>query len=186
MLELKGVSRRFGGLQALFDVNMTVPAGLVVGLIGPNGAGKTTMINNISGLDHPTEGTIHYKGHAIEKAAPHQITRLGIEYSIDDFGVGYSNLSYVSAFPVDCIKIDRSFISQLPASGPVIGLILALARQIGARTVAEGVETLDQAEWLAAQTCDEAQGFLFHRPMPLDDLKRLLAATAPEDRRAIP
>ena len=124
----------------------------------------------------------------IEKLAGQlrEISELGYRIAIDDFGVGYSNLSYVSAFPVDCIKIDRSFISQLPASGPVIGLILALARQIGARTVAEGVETLDQAEWLAAQTCDEAQGFLFHRPMPLDDLKRLLAATAPEDRRAIP
>lgn len=78
MLELKQVSRRFGGLQALSGVNMLVPEGKVVGLIGPNGAGKTTMINNISGLDHPTEGQIIFDGHAIERAAPHKITRLGI------------------------------------------------------------------------------------------------------------
>ncbi|MGR3515128.1 MAG: putative bifunctional diguanylate cyclase/phosphodiesterase [Paracoccaceae bacterium] len=108
-----------------------------------------------------------------------QISELGYRIAIDDFGVGYSNLSYVSTFPVNCIKIDRSFISQLPASGPVIGLILALARQIGARTVAEGVETEDQAAWLAAQTCDEAQGFWFHRPMPLDALEAMCARPSP-------
>ncbi|PJF22415.1 MAG: ABC transporter ATP-binding protein [Phototrophicales bacterium] len=78
MLELINVSRHFGGLQALLDVNMVVPMGKVVGLIGPNGAGKTTLINNISGLDHPSSGTIRFLGHDISRAAPHRITRLGI------------------------------------------------------------------------------------------------------------
>jgi branched-chain amino acid transport system ATP-binding protein len=78
MLELQRVSRRFGGLQALHDVDMTVAAGRIVGLIGPNGAGKTTLINNISGLDHPTEGSIRFDGHNITTAPPHRITRLGI------------------------------------------------------------------------------------------------------------
>lgn len=114
----------------------------------------------------------------VEKLAEQlrEISALGYRIAIDDFGVGYSNLSYVSAFPVDCIKIDRSFISQLPTSGPVVALILALARQIGARTVAEGVETPDQAAWLASHTCDEAQGFWFYRPMPLTDLTATLEA----------
>ena len=98
------------------------------------------------------------------------IAALGYRIAIDDFGVGYSNLSYISDFPVDCIKIDRSFIGKLPEAGPVIRLILALARQIGACTVAEGVETAEQANWLLAQACDQAQGFLFHPPMPVDDL----------------
>lgn len=78
MLDLQGVSRQFGGLQALNGVNMSVPAGKVVGLIGPNGAGKTTLINNISGLDHPTSGTIRFQNHDIHHAPPHQISRLGI------------------------------------------------------------------------------------------------------------
>jgi branched-chain amino acid transport system ATP-binding protein len=78
MLELRNVSRRFGGLMALSSVAMLVPPGQVTGLIGPNGAGKTTMINSISGLDHPTEGSILFEGKAIHRAAPHQITRLGI------------------------------------------------------------------------------------------------------------
>ncbi|MCB9451535.1 MAG: ABC transporter ATP-binding protein [Anaerolineaceae bacterium] len=78
MLELINVSRLFGGLQALNNVNMTVPAGKVVGLIGPNGAGKTTLINNISGLDHPTSGEIRFNGTPIHTLPPHRITRLGI------------------------------------------------------------------------------------------------------------
>jgi branched-chain amino acid transport system ATP-binding protein len=78
MLELERVSRNFGGLQALNNVTMTVPEGKVIGLIGPNGAGKTTLINNISGLDHPTEGMIRFENQAIHRAPPYRITRLGI------------------------------------------------------------------------------------------------------------
>ncbi|MBE2182850.1 MAG: ABC transporter ATP-binding protein [Anaerolineae bacterium] len=78
MLKLTDVSRQFGGLQALLQVNMLVPRGRVVGLIGPNGAGKTTMINNISGLDHPTSGSIAFMAHDITSASPHRISRLGI------------------------------------------------------------------------------------------------------------
>ncbi|MEL7235788.1 MAG: ATP-binding cassette domain-containing protein, partial [Chloroflexota bacterium] len=78
MLELKNVTRQFGGLRALSDVNMSVAEGLVTGLIGPNGAGKTTLINCISGLDHPTSGNITFKATAIENEKPHAITRMGI------------------------------------------------------------------------------------------------------------
>lgn len=78
MLDLKQVSRNFGGLQALSSVNMHVEAGKVTGLIGPNGAGKTTLINCISGLDHPSSGEITFQGHAIHDAPPHIITRRGI------------------------------------------------------------------------------------------------------------
>lgn len=77
-LELRQVSRYFGGLQALNEVVMSIPKNQVVGLIGPNGAGKTTLINNISGLDHPTSGTIHFEGTDISHAPPHRISRLGI------------------------------------------------------------------------------------------------------------
>lgn len=78
MLELTQVSRVFGGLQALNRVDMTVPANRVVGLIGPNGAGKTTLINNISGLDHPTDGTIRFLNQDIHRSLPHTIAQMGI------------------------------------------------------------------------------------------------------------
>lgn len=78
MLELIDVSRQFGGLRALNNVNMTVSKGKVTGLIGPNGAGKTTLINCISGLDHPTSGGIRFQDQAIENAKPHTVSRLGI------------------------------------------------------------------------------------------------------------
>ncbi|MBK8135212.1 MAG: ABC transporter ATP-binding protein [Chloroflexi bacterium] len=78
MLRLFAVARRFGGLQALSDVNLDVTRGKIVGLIGPNGAGKTTLINSISGLDHPSAGTITFLGEDITYSQPHRITRLGI------------------------------------------------------------------------------------------------------------
>lgn len=96
------------------------------------------------------------------------ITRLGYCIAIDDFGTGYSNLSYISRFPLTCLKIDRSFISQLPKSGPIVHLILALGRQIGATIVAEGVENTDELNWLKAEDCDQVQGFLLAKPTPLD------------------
>ncbi|NLX09570.1 MAG: ABC transporter ATP-binding protein [Chloroflexi bacterium] len=78
MLDIHAVSRHFEGLAALTYVNLSVPEGKVVGLIGPNGAGKTTLLNCISGLDHPTSGTITFRGVPIQRAAPHRITALGI------------------------------------------------------------------------------------------------------------
>jgi branched-chain amino acid transport system ATP-binding protein len=78
MLTLSGVSRRFGGLQALANIELSVGSGRIIGLIGPNGAGKTTLINNISGLDHPTAGSIRFGDADITAAPPHRITRLGI------------------------------------------------------------------------------------------------------------
>lgn len=78
MLELKAVSRQFGGLSALSGVSLRVPPQRIVGLIGPNGAGKTTLINVISGLDQPTSGQIHFGGLPLHNAPPHRVTRAGI------------------------------------------------------------------------------------------------------------
>jgi len=98
----------------------------------------------------------------------------GVGFSLDDFGTGYSNLSYISNFPLKCIKIDRSFIDQLPASGPIIQLILTLARQIGATAVSEGVETAEQLEWLRAEECEQVQGFLLKRPLKVADFNAFM------------
>lgn len=102
------------------------------------------------------------------------ISQMGFRIAIDDFGTGYSNLSYISQFPLDCLKIDQSFINQLPRTGPIISLILTLAKQIGATVVAEGVETQEQLDWLIEHDCDQAQGYLLSRPVDIKDLEAII------------
>jgi EAL domain-containing protein (putative c-di-GMP-specific phosphodiesterase class I) len=99
------------------------------------------------------------------------ITAMGYRLAIDDFGTGYSNLSYISRFPLTCLKIDRSFISQLPDTGPIVQLILTLGQQLGATVVSEGVETAEQLAWLAEHYCDEAQGYYITAPLPVPEFE---------------
>ena len=102
--------------------------------------------------------------------------------SLDDFGTGYSSLTYLCRFPVDIVKIDRSFVSEgRNINEPIVNMILGLARTLGLDVVAEGVETELQAETLRLVGCPAAQGFLFARPAPADDLTARLAAHAPTD-----
>ncbi|AKS46630.1 diguanylate cyclase/phosphodiesterase [Octadecabacter temperatus] len=107
------------------------------------------------------------------------ITAMGYRIAIDDFGTGYSNLSYISRFPLTCLKIDRSFVDQLPTSGPIVQLILTLGQQIGARVVSEGVETQEQLDWLIEHNCEEAQGYLITRPLDVDGFEAFLQGNAP-------
>ena len=99
---------------------------------------------------------------------------MGYRIAIDDFGTGYSNLSYISRFPLNCLKIDQSFITQLPKSGPIISLILTLAKQIGATVVAEGVETQSQLDWLKDHDCAQVQGYLLSRPVVSNKLSTVI------------
>ncbi|SMX32647.1 putative bifunctional diguanylate cyclase/phosphodiesterase [Octadecabacter ascidiaceicola] len=107
------------------------------------------------------------------------ITEIGYRIAIDDFGTGYSNLSYISRFPLTCLKIDRSFVDQLPESGPIVQLILTLGQQIGARVVSEGVETQEQLDWLIEHECEEVQGYLITRPLDVEGFEAFLDGTAP-------
>ncbi|GAB5483552.1 MAG: hypothetical protein Pars92KO_33090 [Parasphingorhabdus sp.] len=100
---------------------------------------------------------------------------MGYRIAIDDFGTGYSNLSYISRFPLNCLKIDQSFIAQLPTSGPIISLILTLTKQIGATIVAEGVETSDQLDWLCKHDCDQVQGYYLSQPVESRELMGVIA-----------
>lgn len=115
-----------------------------------------------------------------------QIKDLGFRFALDDFGTGYSNLAYISKFPFECVKLDKSFVHSLPSSGPLLSLVLTLAKQIGATTVAEGIETPEQFAWLAAQGCDQAQGFLFSPAIPADEFPDALLAIEQRARDLLP
>ncbi len=101
----------------------------------------------------------------------------GIEVAIDDFGTGYSSLAYLKRFDIDYVKIDRSFISNLAPGSSDLALthaIIAMAHALNLKVVAEGVETEEQRDLLKQAGCDYAQGYLFARPMPPDELEKLL------------
>jgi EAL domain-containing protein (putative c-di-GMP-specific phosphodiesterase class I) len=102
----------------------------------------------------------------------------GIKVSIDDFGTGYSSLSYLHRFPVDGLKIDQSFIRQIGPSGQVshiVSAVLAMARNLNLRVVAEGVENPEEVTFLRLHDCDEAQGFYFSPPVKAEAFVALLA-----------
>ena len=102
-------------------------------------------------------------------AALEELHRMGIRVALDDFGTGYSSLSYLRRFPFDKIKIDRSFVADLPEaddSAAIVRAIIGLGRSLKTRVTAEGVETWEQLLMLRAEGCNEAQGYLFSRPLP--------------------
>ena len=106
-----------------------------------------------------------------------RLNELGVEIAIDDFGTGYSSLAYLTTLPISEVKIDRSFVRDLgvtPQSSAVVTAIIALARSLGLRVVAEGVETQRQMEVLHRLGCSVMQGFLFSRAVPADELQRWL------------
>jgi EAL domain-containing protein (putative c-di-GMP-specific phosphodiesterase class I) len=101
-----------------------------------------------------------------------ELKRYGIEVAIDDFGTGFSSLSYLQKLPLSRLKIDRAFIKDIPDSdtGAIAELIVSLGKNLGLKTIAEGVETQVQLERLQQMGCDEIQGFLLGKPMPVDEL----------------
>ncbi|MDO9143440.1 EAL domain-containing protein [Rhodoferax sp.] len=107
-------------------------------------------------------------------ASLHALREMGISIAIDDFGTGFSSLSYLSKFPVDTLKIDRSFVTEMTASAQGLALvstIINLAHALKLKVVAEGVETEAQAQLLRGLACDEMQGYLFSRPVPEEIFK---------------
>jgi diguanylate cyclase (GGDEF)-like protein len=114
-------------------------------------------------------------------AALRDIRQLGCKIHVDDFGTGYSSLSRLKRFTLDALKIDRSFVTDLsnnPDDMSLIKAILALARSLEMKVIAEGVETEQQYQFLKSQGCDEIQGYLFGRPMPVVDFTALLRRRA--------
>jgi diguanylate cyclase (GGDEF)-like protein len=108
-----------------------------------------------------------------------RLRQLGVRIALDDFGTGYSALSYLRKFPLDKIKIDRSFVTDIASQSDQVAIIqavLSIARALGMSVTAEGVETAIQKDFLKALGCDSAQGFFFGKPVPFEQLAKLLAA----------
>jgi EAL domain-containing protein (putative c-di-GMP-specific phosphodiesterase class I) len=112
-----------------------------------------------------------------------ELRSLGVTISVDDFGTGYSSLAYLRSFPIDTLKIDGSFIQAMvgdPQSAAIVRSVIDLAHSLKLGTVAEGVETKEQAELLRLAACDRIQGFVVSRPLPVAEATRLLR----DDRQA--
>jgi diguanylate cyclase (GGDEF)-like protein len=103
----------------------------------------------------------------------------GFVIAVDDFGTGFSSLSYITELPVDVIKIDKSFIGKLPKDRRAIAVvksIISLAKSLGMKTVGEGAETKQQVDWLYAEGCRKIQGYYFHKPMTAGELEQLMVS----------
>jgi len=109
-----------------------------------------------------------------------QLKNFGIRIAVDDFGTGYSSLAYLRRFPLDTVKIDGAFIRDVTSNAEdasIVLAIIALAHRLNLQVVAEGVETVEQLEFLRANGCDQAQGYYIARPMPVQELEPLWRAS---------
>jgi EAL domain-containing protein (putative c-di-GMP-specific phosphodiesterase class I) len=127
-------------------------------------------------LEITESGVMHNPNRAA--ALLQELRQLGVSLAIDDFGTGYSSLSYLQRFPLSVLKIDRSFIKDLPGDEDAASLtagIIGLAHRLRMKVVAEGVETVEQLAYLRSNACDEIQGYYLSKPIAAEDISRFLA-----------
>jgi diguanylate cyclase (GGDEF)-like protein/PAS domain S-box-containing protein len=132
-----------------------------------------------------TETTIMHNADRAERILS-TIKALGVKLAIDDFGTGYSSLSHLKRFPIDTLKVDRSFIREIPSDAEdraIAEAIIAMGKTLSLTVVAEGVETPEQQSFLSERACDEMQGYYFSTPVPADEFAGLLRNHSPSPRR---
>ncbi len=143
---------------------------------------KTGLTPNHLVLEMTESMLVHDNRATLERL--HALKALGIRLSIDDFGTGYSSLAYLERFPVDSLKMDRSFIASLDADGsaksPLAEAVIGLGRILGLKVVAEGIETKEQWQRLRDLGCGLGQGYYISYPLPAPDFERLIATSAAE------
>ena len=118
-------------------------------------------------------------GHTLDALS--KLRDMGVRVAIDDFGTGYSSLNYLKQFPVDTLKIDQSFIHNLPNNADdaqITRTIISMAHNLGLGVIAEGVETKEQLEFLQQTQCEEVQGFFFSKPVPSKSLLDMINTSA--------
>jgi diguanylate cyclase (GGDEF)-like protein len=148
---------------------------------------KLTRIIHASGLDPSsleleiTESMVMSHGESAV-AVLEKLKSIGVQIAIDDFGTGYSSLAYLKRFPIDTLKIDRSFIRDIPADSgdkKITRAIIAMAHSLKLKVVAEGVETADQLKFLRAEHCDAVQGYFLYRPLPQAEMADVFELNRP-------
>ena len=128
-----------------------------------------------------TEGVVMQDTAATQKSLL-ALRALGVQITLDDFGTGYSSLSYLKRMPLSCLKVDQSFVAGLPTDlqdYAIVAAILAMARGLGLRVIAEGIETVEQSQMLKQMGCNALQGYYFSRPVPTVEIDALLACNQP-------
>ena len=177
------VCRRVGSLQEeLAQKNIAVPLAMNVSprqLSDPVFLSRMQTLPMDTGCD-PGEISLEITESVLLGNIPHAhdtlttLKKAGYRIVVDDFGTGYSNLAYLHNYPIDGIKIDRMFMTDIENGGAIVKLILSLASALGASVVAEGVETIEQRSWLTENGCNRFQGFLYSRPVPEEQFLMML------------
>jgi EAL domain-containing protein (putative c-di-GMP-specific phosphodiesterase class I) len=151
------------------------PAGMIRNVLAETGVDPARMVIEL------TESALVENSES-NRDKLHAIKGTGVRLALDDFGTGFSSLSYLRQFPFDIIKIDRSFVSEVDVDEGAAALarsVIAMGKALGLTSLAEGIETIGQAEWLTKAGCDAAQGFFFARPARPDQLLPLLTDGLP-------
>ena len=156
-------------------------------LVGPQLAQAVSEALASTGIDpaslclEVTEGAVMHDPERSIRAL-HELRSLGVRLAIDDFGTGYSSLSYLKRFPVDWLKIDRTFVSEIDKAGndlAIVRAVVTMAHSMGITVVAEGVERAEQLRELTELRCDMAQGFYFSEPVPIDEIEPVPGVALP-------
>ncbi|MGP3698543.1 putative bifunctional diguanylate cyclase/phosphodiesterase [Rhodobacter sp. NSM] len=175
---------RTGGPTVPVFVNVSAESlaseGFAAGFLGK--LGRLPVQPGLVGIEI-TEGSL-LETSQVTRANLDALAQAGVTLSVDDFGTGYSSLGYLHGLPLSELKIDRGFVAEIgtgrDGSEAIVKAVLAMARALGLKTVAEGVETEFQRDWLIREGCNQAQGYLFGKPVPVPEFERMLS----HDRRA--